>query len=185
MIESQPKADPAIMVWGYSFAMHLMGGLLASDRGAGLLQMTLPQCSPILDYVPIPPELPPIEVTPPAPAQAPGVTPATIARGQALLFGNCVLCHANQHRSITPDLRRMQPGTHDAFRQIVLEGLLLPGGMPRPQLLRARDLRHPRPTRRALRHPPATGSPPGVTARRCSKAIAAPATSPAAWAPIF
>ncbi|MEY3906747.1 MAG: hypothetical protein RIR59_1570, partial [Pseudomonadota bacterium] len=44
---------------------------------------------------------------------------------------NCVLCHANQHRSITPDLRRMQPGTHQAFRQIVLNGLLLPNGMPR------------------------------------------------------
>ena len=25
----------------------------------------------------------------------------------------------------------MQPGTHDAFDQIVLEGLLLPNGMPR------------------------------------------------------
>ena len=60
-----------------------------------------------------------------------GDTAATLARGQALFFGNCVLCHSNQHRSITPDLRRMQPGTHEAFRQIVLEGALLPAGMPR------------------------------------------------------
>ena len=81
--------------------------------------------------VPIPPELPALEVAPVAPPQKPGVTPAIIARGQGLFFGNCVLCHSNQHRSITPDLRRMQPGTHDAFRKIVLEGLLVPNGMPR------------------------------------------------------
>jgi quinohemoprotein ethanol dehydrogenase len=82
--------------------------------------------------VPIPPELPPIEVAPPPPPQAPGVTAATIAQGQQLFYSvGCALCHSNQPRSITPDLRRMQPGTHDAFRQIVLEGLLLPNGMPR------------------------------------------------------
>ena len=65
------------------------------------------------------------------PAQQPGVTAATIAKGQSLFFGNCVLCHSNQPRSITPDLRRMQPATHDVFDKIVLEGLLLPNGMPR------------------------------------------------------
>ena len=82
--------------------------------------------------VPIPPLLPPLEVAPPAPAQAPGVTPATIARGQALYFSvGCALCHSNQPRSITPDLRRMSEATHAAFRQIVLEGLLQPAGMPR------------------------------------------------------
>jgi quinohemoprotein ethanol dehydrogenase len=81
--------------------------------------------------VPIPPVLPPLEVAPPAPAQMAGTTPALIAKGQGLFFGNCVLCHANQHRSITPDLRRMQPATHDAFQAIVREGLLVAGGMPR------------------------------------------------------
>ena len=81
--------------------------------------------------VPIPTELSPLEVAPAAPAQGVDVTTATIAQGQALFFGNCVLCHANQHRSITPDLRRMQPGTHEAFQKIVLEGLLVPNGMPR------------------------------------------------------
>ena len=59
--------------------------------------------------VPIPPELPPLEPAPPPPAQKPGVTADTLERGRALFFGNCVLCHSNQHRSITPDLRRMQP----------------------------------------------------------------------------
>ncbi|MBC2651195.1 PQQ-dependent dehydrogenase, methanol/ethanol family [Novosphingobium flavum] len=78
-----------------------------------------------------PPALPPLEVAPPPPAQAPGVTPMTIAAGRGLFFGNCAICHSNQHRAITPDLRRMQPGTHEAFTEIVLKGLLLQGGMPR------------------------------------------------------
>ncbi|WP_068074763.1 PQQ-dependent dehydrogenase, methanol/ethanol family [Novosphingobium lentum] len=81
--------------------------------------------------VTIPPPLPPLEVAPVAPAQASGVTPATIAAGRGLFFTNCAICHSNQHRSITPDLRRMQPGTHAAFRQIVLEGALVTAGMPR------------------------------------------------------
>jgi quinohemoprotein ethanol dehydrogenase len=82
--------------------------------------------------VPIPPELPPLEVAPPAPAQLPNVAAATIAQGRALFFGSgCALCHSNQHRSITPDLRRMQPATHAAFNAIVLGGALVPAGMPR------------------------------------------------------
>jgi quinohemoprotein ethanol dehydrogenase len=81
--------------------------------------------------VPIPPALPPLEPAQPPPAQAAGVTPATIAQGMALFMGNCALCHANQPRSITPDLRRMSEGSHRAFRQIVLEGLLIANGMPR------------------------------------------------------
>lgn len=81
--------------------------------------------------VKLPPELPALEVAPEPPAQAEGVTPATIAKGQQLFFGNCVMCHSNQHRSITPDLRRMQPGTHQAFNKIVLDGMLLQNGMPR------------------------------------------------------
>lgn len=81
--------------------------------------------------VPIPPELPPLQVAPPPPAQRPDVTPVTIALGRGLFFRGCVLCHSNQPRSITPDLRRMQPGTHELFRTIVLDGLLVPNGMPR------------------------------------------------------
>lgn len=81
--------------------------------------------------VPMPDMRPALEVAPAAPAQAPGVTAQTIARGQGLFFGNCAICHANQPRSITPDLRRMQQPTHELFREIVLEGLLVPNGMPR------------------------------------------------------
>jgi quinohemoprotein ethanol dehydrogenase len=78
-----------------------------------------------------PDPLPPMEVASPPPSQLVGVTPAMIAKGQGLFFQNCAICHANQLRSTAPDLRRMQTATHDAFNQIVRDGLLLPGGMPR------------------------------------------------------
>ncbi|MBC2777088.1 PQQ-dependent dehydrogenase, methanol/ethanol family [Parasphingopyxis marina] len=81
--------------------------------------------------VPIPEELPEIEPAPEPPVQFADATPAMIARGQTVFFQNCGICHSNQPRSITPDLRRMQPGTHEAFDRIVLEGLLVPNGMPR------------------------------------------------------
>ncbi len=82
--------------------------------------------------VPLPAELPKLEVAPAPPAQKAETTPATIAKGQQLFFSvGCALCHSNQHRSITPDLRRMQPGTHENFNKIVLDGLLVPNGMPR------------------------------------------------------
>ena len=82
--------------------------------------------------VTLPPALPPLTVAPAPPAQARHVTPATVAEGRTLFFtSGCALCHSNQPRSITPDLRRMQPGTHAAFRSILLEGLLVPNGMPR------------------------------------------------------
>ncbi|MEZ5744789.1 MAG: cytochrome c [Sphingomonadaceae bacterium] len=76
--------------------------------------------------------LPDLEVAPEPPAQGKGVTPEMIARGEGLFFSvGCALCHSNQHRSITPDLRRMQPGTHEQFAAIVRGGLLVDNGMPR------------------------------------------------------
>ena len=81
--------------------------------------------------VPLPPELPALEPAPEPPAQFGGVTPETIATGSALFTENCSICHSNQPRSGAPDLRRMRPGVHDAFDSIVLEGLLVPNGMPR------------------------------------------------------
>jgi len=81
--------------------------------------------------VPVPVDLPALEVAPAAPPQLSGVTPETIAMGGALFAETCAFCHSNQPRSPLPDLRRMAPGTHDAFDQIVLEGLLVQNGMPR------------------------------------------------------
>jgi quinohemoprotein ethanol dehydrogenase len=79
---------------------------------------------------PMPPPLPPLAIAPPPPPQLPGTDAARIVRGRDLYFGNCTICHANQPRSISPDLRRMSPQTHDLFREIVLGGLYVPNGMP-------------------------------------------------------
>ncbi|MXO65227.1 PQQ-dependent dehydrogenase, methanol/ethanol family [Altererythrobacter endophyticus] len=81
--------------------------------------------------VDLPEPLPPLEVAPPAPKQISGMTPAKIAMGQGLFLANCSICHSNQPRAGAPDLRRMSESVHSSFHQIVLEGLLLPNGMPR------------------------------------------------------
>ena len=91
----------------------------------------------------VPDDLPALEPAPAPPAQAAGVTPEMIAQGGALFTSNCTICHSNQPRAPLPDLRRMQPGTHAGFEQIVLGGLLVPRGMPKwddrltPQQVRA------------------------------------------------
>lgn len=81
--------------------------------------------------VSIPADLPPLQPAPAPPPQLAGVTPAMIALGNALFTTNCSLCHSNQPRAPLPDLRRLQPGTHEQFDNIVLNGALVSGGMPR------------------------------------------------------
>lgn len=81
--------------------------------------------------VPVPADLPALEPAVAPPAQAAGVTPAMIAEGGALFTSNCTICHSNQPRAPLPDLRRMAPGVHAGFEQIVLGGLLVPRGMPK------------------------------------------------------
>lgn len=91
--------------------------------------------------VPLPDPLPPLTVAPAPPAQAAGVTPATIDQGRALFYSNCAMCHSNQPHSISPDLRRLSPEVHQAFNEIVLNGALVPAGMPRwDDLLSAGDV---------------------------------------------
>lgn len=89
-----------------------------------------------------PEPLPAPEVASAPPAQLPGVTPATIARGQAVFFANCAICHSNQLRAGVPDLRRMTPDIHEIFDEIVLEGAFLPMGMPRWDDLISKDDAH-------------------------------------------
>ncbi|HTY49116.1 MAG TPA: PQQ-dependent dehydrogenase, methanol/ethanol family [Steroidobacteraceae bacterium] len=81
--------------------------------------------------VPIPAPLPPLTVAPPPPPQSSGVTADTLNEGRLLFYANCVVCHANQPRSGTPDLRRLDAATHRVFDDIVLRGAMLPAGMPR------------------------------------------------------
>lgn len=81
-----------------------------------------------------PVDVPPLRPFPPipeAPAQAADVTPATLAMGQGLFMANCAICHSNQTGSNLADLRRMTEAKHHIFKQIVLEGVFLPLGMPR------------------------------------------------------
>jgi quinohemoprotein ethanol dehydrogenase len=78
----------------------------------------------------VPADLPPIQPAPEAPAQLPGVTPAMLAMGSGLFTENCSICHSNQPRAPLPDLRRLDKARHEAFNQIVLEGLFTPNGMP-------------------------------------------------------
>lgn len=53
-----PKAEcrsadkPSVMVWGDSYAMHLVSGVVATSRG-GVAQATMGNCGPILDLAPI------------------------------------------------------------------------------------------------------------------------------------
>jgi quinohemoprotein ethanol dehydrogenase len=43
----------------------------------------------------------------------------------------CAICHLNMTGAPVADLRRMSRETHDRFREIVMDGVYLPLGMPR------------------------------------------------------
>ena len=78
--------------------------------------------------VPIPPLLPapgPIPQPPPLTASA-----DEVKKGGQLFGAHCASCHVNQPGSEAPDLRRMTKDTHDAFHQIVLQGIFQNAGMP-------------------------------------------------------
>jgi hypothetical protein len=45
--------QPEIMVWGDSFAMHLVQGILASNLEAGIVQITKSVCGPIIGLAPV------------------------------------------------------------------------------------------------------------------------------------
>lgn len=92
--------------------------------------------------VPLPEPLPALQVAPEPPPQLAGVTEANIAHGQQIYMTQCTMCHSNQQRTISADLRRMERATHDIFDKIVLQGWYLPLGMPRwDDLLSADDVR--------------------------------------------
>ncbi|MFM2121149.1 MAG: O-acetyltransferase OatA, partial [Pseudomonadota bacterium] len=48
-----PGAAPEVLVWGDSYAMHLVPGLLASRPGLALVQKTVSTCGPLLGIAPI------------------------------------------------------------------------------------------------------------------------------------
>jgi peptidoglycan/LPS O-acetylase OafA/YrhL len=46
-------AQPEVLLWGDSYAKHLMQGLLASKPGVKVIQTTVSQCGPMLDVAPL------------------------------------------------------------------------------------------------------------------------------------
>jgi quinohemoprotein ethanol dehydrogenase len=62
------------------------------------------------------------------PAQSAG--PQAIHAGEVKFIEECSRCHT-LGLSSTPDLRRLNPGLHAAFKDIVLRGALAPAGMER------------------------------------------------------
>ena len=54
-----------------------------------------------------------------------------VQRGEKLYHETCAVCHGLLVRAggVVPDLRLMQPGRHDLFKEIVLDGILAPNGM--------------------------------------------------------
>ena len=50
----QTASDPKVAIWGDSFAMHLVSGVVAQDHGLGLVQLTRSTCSPVLPDSPEP-----------------------------------------------------------------------------------------------------------------------------------
>lgn len=54
--ECRNSEEPAILVWGDSYAMHLVPGIVATSGTKGVIQATRGVCGPILDIAPIPME---------------------------------------------------------------------------------------------------------------------------------
>jgi quinohemoprotein ethanol dehydrogenase len=57
-------------------------------------------------------------------------SPQAIHDGEIKFVEECSRCHVLD-LNITPDLRRLNPGLHAAFKDIVLHGALAPAGMER------------------------------------------------------
>ena len=74
---------------------------------------------------------PPLFVDQPLARPPPRVgSKASIDRGEVFYNRYCSRCHAFG-RGLLPDLRRLAPGTHELYYQIVLNGLFEPKGMSR------------------------------------------------------
>ena len=51
--ECRTDDEPEVLLWGDSYAMHLMQGLIASKPDLKIIQMTVSVCGPIFDIAPI------------------------------------------------------------------------------------------------------------------------------------
>lgn len=53
VLDCMTNEEPEILIWGDSFAMHLVPGILSSNPDAKIVQMTKSACGPIFDVAPI------------------------------------------------------------------------------------------------------------------------------------
>ncbi|CAN7640500.1 acyltransferase family protein [Ensifer adhaerens] len=51
--QCQTSDAPTVAVWGDSFAMHLVDGILASNAGAEIIQLNMHACGPFFDLAPV------------------------------------------------------------------------------------------------------------------------------------
>lgn len=51
--DCRTSSDPEILIWGDSFAMHFVDGILASKPDAKIIQMTKSVCGPFFDVAPV------------------------------------------------------------------------------------------------------------------------------------
>jgi quinohemoprotein ethanol dehydrogenase len=77
--------------------------------------------------VPLPPPLPEEQFPRPPPRTG---SAANIRAGEVKFVEECSRCHV-LGPSITPDLRKLSPGLHQLFKEIVLHGAVAPTGMER------------------------------------------------------
>jgi hypothetical protein len=49
----QTSEEPEILVWGDSYAMHLVDGIVESEPDVKLIQMTMSGCGPLFDIAPV------------------------------------------------------------------------------------------------------------------------------------
>jgi PQQ-dependent dehydrogenase (methanol/ethanol family) len=113
----------AVMV-GWGGALGLAGGIAPHEGdkvGGRLLAFKLGGSAQL-------PPAPPPPALPQPPAQT--ASADTIDKGDALYHAYCSVCHGlNAESSTLADLRYMQPGTHELFDKIVLDGLYKDLGM--------------------------------------------------------
>jgi quinohemoprotein ethanol dehydrogenase len=76
------------------------------------------------DVPPPPPRIEPPFTEPPVQT----ASAASIAHGEVVFIAECSRCHA-LGPNVTPDLRKIGPGLHAIFRDILLKGAVAPTGM--------------------------------------------------------
>lgn len=57
-LDCRTSNDPEILIWGDSYAMHLVDGILASNPDAKIIQVTKSVCGPFFDIAPVTPKYP-------------------------------------------------------------------------------------------------------------------------------